>query len=60
MNVAELSSVATALGNLTERVVAAADVYVRAGRDDVATELYETERDLRNATRRLDRLVREL
>jgi hypothetical protein len=57
---AELMSVSTALASLTDRVVAAAEESARDGRDDVATELYEVERELRSGTRRLERLVRDL
>jgi hypothetical protein len=55
-NMAELSSVATQLDELTGRVTAA----LRATPEDelLAGELEEIERLLRTATRRLERLVR--
>jgi hypothetical protein len=54
---AELSSIATGLGDLATRIAAIADR--RATGDDgdeVATGLFETERNLRTAIRRLDRV----
>ena len=57
---AQLSSVATALGELTSRVTDAADRYQAAEVEDVAAELYEVERALTNAGRRLDAVVRRL
>jgi hypothetical protein len=60
VNAAELSSVADALDTLTNRIVAGAEQNKAAGRDDVAAELYEVERDLRSGSRRLARLRREL
>lgn len=57
--VAELSSVGSQLDELTRRVTDAAQVYERGGREDVAHELFEVERSLRSATRRLERALRE-
>ena len=54
---AELSSVATALDELTRRVTAIADNYARASRDDLATELYQVERALVGARRGLAKVV---
>lgn len=54
---AELSSLATALEELTRRVTAIADRYAGADRDEVAVELYSVERSLTTATRRLARVV---
>ena len=54
---AELSSLATALEELTRRLVTIADGYAGARREDVAGELYSVERHLANATRRLSRVV---
>jgi hypothetical protein len=57
---AQLTSVVTALDDLTSRVVEAADRYRRERRDDVAGDLYEVERAMRTASRRLSKTVRDL
>ena len=57
---AQLSSVSTALHELTDRVTSAADHYQQAEVEDVAAELYEVERAMRSAGQRLDLLVRRL
>lgn len=54
---AELSSVATALEELTRRVTAIADGYARAKREDVASDLFAVEGLLETARRRLDKVV---
>jgi hypothetical protein len=54
---AELSSVATGLGELTTRVTQIADELDDDERDSVGHELYEVERLLRSAERRLVRLL---
>ncbi len=54
---AELSSLATALDELTRRVTAIADGYASAARDDLATELYQVERALTGARRGLAKVV---
>ena len=54
---AELSSLATALDELTRRVTAIADGYASASRDDLATELYQVERALTGARRGLAKVV---
>jgi len=54
---AELSSLATALDDLTARVTAIADGLSGSARDDVAVELYEVERALDGARRRLARVL---
>lgn len=55
--IAELSSVATALDELTRRVVTLADQAVSDHDDETATELFAVERALRGANRRLGRLT---
>lgn len=55
---AQLASVATALDELTDRVTSLADDMHAAADEQAATELFEIERTLRQAARRLDRLVR--
>jgi hypothetical protein len=54
---AELSSVATALDELSRRVTAIADAYGAAERDDVANELYRVEQALVTARRSVARVV---
>lgn len=55
--VAELSSVATALDELTRRLVAIAEQAASDKDDEVAAELFAVERSLRTAVRRLGRLT---
>ncbi|MDY7102599.1 MAG: hypothetical protein S0880_15575 [Actinomycetota bacterium] len=57
---AHLSSTSTALDDLTKRVTDAAESLAGGDDDDVATDLFEVERALRSATRRLERVVRNL
>ena len=57
---AELSSLSSVMRDLGERVSEVARRYEGTDREDVAFELYEVERSLRGATRRLDRLTRSL
>ena len=59
-SVAELSSVGTQLEDITRRVLDAAKAYESDSREDVSHELYEVERALRTATRRLNRAVRSV
>ncbi|MGH9155036.1 MAG: hypothetical protein ACRD1K_04130 [Acidimicrobiales bacterium] len=54
---AELSSMATAVDELTRRVTAIADDYRAARRDDLAAELFKAERALIGARRNLERVV---
>lgn len=58
--IAELSSVTSQLESLTQRVVAVAEVFGEARRDDVAADLFEVERSLRTAMRRLARAQRSI
>jgi hypothetical protein len=53
---AELSSLATALDELTRRVTVHADAADAAKDDEVARELFAIERALNSANRRLTRL----
>ena len=57
---AELSSLSSVIRDLLERVTEVARRYEGTDREDVAFELYEVERGLRGASRRLDRLTRGL
>lgn len=52
----ELSSVSTALDELTKRLSAMADASVGA-KEDLSVELFEIERSLRGAQRRLHKLL---
>lgn len=54
---AELSSISTALDELSERIAKIADEMSRSGQNDIAHELFEVERALTPAQRRLTRLV---
>ena len=54
---AELSSLATALDELTQRITAMADDAAAQQREDVAGELFEVERALVGASRRLMKVV---
>jgi len=54
---AELSSITTVLSDLQTRVVEVADRWRAIERDDVAGDLYDVERSLRNAQRRIRRAV---
>lgn len=56
----QLSSVSTALSELTERVTALAESLSSSQREDLAAALYEVERALTSAGRRLDQVVAEL
>ncbi len=56
----QLSSVATALAELTRRVTGLAEDLARSDRDDLAGELFEAERALLTAGRRLGKVVDEL
>ena len=57
---ATLSTVSSTLDELTGRLTAEADRYAGTERDDIATDLYEIERGLRAAARRLERLIDRL
>ncbi|MBW3610960.1 MAG: hypothetical protein M3N37_02200 [Actinomycetota bacterium] len=56
----QLSSVATALGELTRRVTELAEELTRSNREDLAGELFEAERALLTAGRRLAKVVDDL
>lgn len=57
---AELSSISTLVDELRMRVVTAGDELVAANKEDVASELYEADRALRMAIRRLDKAGKAL
>ena len=52
---AELSSLETAIRELTERITAAADELMGTPGEDVAIALYDVERSLRTAQRRISK-----
>ena len=54
---AELSSLATALDELTTRITAIADRYASSERDELAADLYAVERALTGAQRRLTKVI---
>jgi hypothetical protein len=54
---ADLSSLATALGELATRITVHAEEAAGAGDEDLATELFAVERALAGARRRLARAV---
>ena len=54
---AELSSITTVLADLQGRGVEVADRWREIEREDVAGDLYDVERSLRNAQRRIRRAV---
>ena len=56
---AQLASLSTALEELTKRVTATADD-AKSEDEDLALDLYEVERSLRAAGRRLSTIVRRL
>lgn len=60
LDAAQLSSLSTALQDLTDRVTALADGYQSSPREDVAADLYDVERNLQAALRRLRGLVDKL
>lgn len=55
--IAELSSISTALEELSKRVTAIAEDFAGSRRDDLANDLYRVERALATASRTLTRLV---
>ena len=57
---AELSALATSLDDLTRRITVLADRFAGTPRTDVADSLYEVERSLLAAARKLDRVERSL
>lgn len=57
---AELSSIATVLDDLQSRVVEVADRWRAIEREDVSGDLYDVERSLRSAQRRIQRALNTL
>ncbi len=57
-SVAVLASIAATLDDLKARVVETATAFAAAGEESKAGELYEVERSLLQASRRMNRLLR--
>ena len=57
---AELAALATSLDELAARVTAAGDRFQGSPRADLADGLYEVERSLLTASRKLDRVLRAM
>lgn len=60
LDAAHLSSLSSALDDLTGRITTLADGYQTSPREDVAADLYEVERHLQAANRRLRTLLNKL
>jgi hypothetical protein len=56
----QLSSIASALSELTDRLSAIAESLTGTEREDVAAALFEVERSLLTGSRRLDEVLRSL
>jgi hypothetical protein len=56
----ELSSISSALEGLTKRIATTAETFSGTARDDLAATLFEVERGLQAAQRRLDTVVNAL
>jgi hypothetical protein len=57
LDTAHLSSLSSSLDDLTQRISAMADGHQGSPREDVAADLYEVERHLQAAARRLRALL---
>lgn len=57
---AELAAITDHVAQYRARVAALAEPYSSTDRDDVATAIYEAERQLRNAERTLQRALRSI
>ena len=57
---AQLSSISSALTELTDRLTAIAETLTGTEREDVAVALFEVERSLLTGSRRLDEVLRSL
>ncbi|MGK2958444.1 MAG: hypothetical protein ACSLFB_08625 [Acidimicrobiales bacterium] len=56
----QLSSIATVLTELTTRISLIAETMSGSGNDELATTLFEVERSLTSACRRLDKVVERI
>ena len=57
---AELASNSTQIDDLTVRILAIAEQYVDGDREDVSMQLFEIERTLRSANRRLRGVLKSI
>ncbi len=57
---ADLSSVRTGLEDIAERIVRHADSYANGPDEDLAARLYEVERNLLGASRRLGSILKDM
>ena len=57
LDVAQLSSLSSSLDQLTERITGMADGFSGAPREDFAADLYDIERHLKAASRRMRTLL---
>lgn len=57
LDVAQLSSLSSSLEQLTERITGLADGFAGSPREDVAADLYDIERHLNAASRRMRALL---
>ncbi|MCH7789167.1 MAG: hypothetical protein IH940_06955 [Acidobacteria bacterium] len=57
---AELASNSTQIDDLTARILAIAEQYVDGDREDVSMQLFEIERTLRSANRRLRGVLKSI
>jgi hypothetical protein len=53
----ELSSISSALDGLTKRIASTAEQFAGTEREDLASALFDVERALQGAQRRLDKVV---
>jgi hypothetical protein len=60
LDAAQLSSLSSSLDDLAARITAMADALGSSPREDVAADLYEVERSLQAADRRLKALLHRL
>ena len=60
LDTAQLSSLSSSLDDLASRITTLADALGDSPREDVAADLYEVERHLQAADRRLKALVRRV
>jgi hypothetical protein len=60
LDAAQLSSLTTSLDDLVQRVTALAENFQGSPREDVAADLFDVERHLQGAHRRMQKLVLKL
>lgn len=60
LDAAQLSSLSTSLGEMVQRLTGIADGLQGAPREDIAADLYDVERNLQAAHRRLQKLLQRI